>query len=222
MLCNIGFPFESRATPWKGTRRVRWRPENAESLINWKRMSLRQTVKTNPSGNDATTTLAAFSSRLAFEEIPADVIEKAKLCLLDTLGCCIYGSTLPLMKRLIGMLLKEGGKPAAVILGTSHRTSASQAALANGTAAHAFQLDEVHTGATLHPGSVVVPAILALSGLAQLSGRAFLTAMVSGYEVGIRIGLATEGGMFKRGYHNQGTTGTLAAAAAAARAPARP
>jgi 2-methylcitrate dehydratase PrpD len=87
----------------------------------------------------------------------------------------------------------------------------------NGTAAHAFQLDEVHAGATLHPGSVVVPAALALAS-GTLSGREFLAAVVAGYETGIRIGLAAEGGMFRRGYHNQGTTGCVAAAAAAARA----
>ena len=162
--------------------------------------------------------MAAYASSLVFDDIPPDVVEKAKLCLMDTLGCCIFGSTLPFVKVLTNMVLAEGGSDAAAILGTSHRTSASQAALVNGTAAHAFQLDEVHAGATLHPGSVVVPAVLALAHGARLSGRAFLTAMVAGYEVGIRIGLATDGGMFRRGYHNQGTTGALAAAAAAARA----
>lgn len=166
----------------------------------------------------ATEAMAAYASRLAFGDIPADVIEKAKLCLLDTIGCCIFGSTLPFMKALTNMVVTEGGGSAAVLLGTSYRTSASQAALVNGAAAHAFQLDEVHAGATLHPGSVVVPAVLALSHDARLSGRDFITAMIAGYELGIRIGLATDGGMFKRGYHNQGTTGALAAAAAAARA----
>ena len=76
----------------------------------------------------------------------------------------------------------------------------------------------MHAGATLHPGSVVVPTVLALSDLAGgISGQEFITAMVAGYEVGIRVGMASQGRMFKRGYHNQGTTGAIAAAAAAAR-----
>jgi len=179
---------------------------------------LRDVNNSNPESKSATAALAAYASRLAFDDIPADVIEKAKLCVLDTIGCCIYGSTLPFVKALTRMALAEGGGDAAAILGTSHRSSASQAALVNGTAAHAFQLDEVHAGATLHPGSVVVPAVLALTHGARLSGRDFLAAMIAGYETGIRIGLAADGGMFKRGYHNQGTTGCLAAAAAAARA----
>lgn len=176
-------------------------------------------IKGTPTGNSATSSLAAFASRLAFEDIPADVVEKARLCFLDTTGCCVYGSTLPPVRILTRMALAEESRPVARILGTAHRTSPAQAALVNGTAAHAFQLDEVHAGSTLHPGSVVVPAVLALSDAAGgLSGREFIAAMIAGYEVGIRIGLATEGRMFKRGYHNQGTTGTLAAAAAAARA----
>ena len=170
-------------------------------------------------GKSATATLAAFASGLAFDDIPDNVVAKAKLCLLDTLGCSIYGSTLSFMKTLMDVVLAEGSKPMATILGTVHRTCASQAALVNGAAAHAFQLDEVHAGATLHPGSVVVPAVLALSeSTGAISGRDFIAAMIAGYEVGIRVGLATDGGMFTRGYHNQGTTGTLAAAAAAARA----
>lgn len=167
----------------------------------------------------ATASLAAFASRLEYAVIPAEVIDKAKLSLLDTLGCCIYGSTLAPVRMLAQMAIAEGGQPVATILGTGQRTSSALAALVNGTAAHAFQLDEVHAGSTLHPGSVVVPALAALSEAAGgIDGRDFLAAMVAGYEVGTRIGNACEGRMFTRGWHNQGATGPLAAAAAAARA----
>lgn len=171
---------------------------------------------TTPSAKSATANLAAFASSLQYSDIPAPVIEHAKLCLLDTVGCCIYGSTLPPVRKLLKIVLAEGGHPVASILGTRDRVSPSQAALVNATAPHAFQLDEVHAGATLHPGSVVIPAALALSDAAGgVTGKQFLAAMIAGYEVGIRVGLATRGAMFKRGYHNQGTTGTVAAAAAA-------
>lgn len=166
----------------------------------------------------ATAELSAFASQLRFADIPAEVVDKAKLCLLDTVGCCVYGVTLAPVVKLMNMVLAEGARPVATLLGTAHRTSPAHAVLVNATAAHAFQLDEVHTGSTLHPGSVVVPTVLALSQAAGgLSGKDFLTAMIAGYEVGIRIGQASKGLMFKRGYHNQGTTGPLAAAAAAAR-----
>ena len=166
----------------------------------------------------ATAALAAFGSQLELSDIPEAVVAKARLCLLDTVGCCVYGSALPPVQMLVKMVLAEGARPVASLLGTPHRSAPAHAALVNGTAAHAFQLDEVHSGATLHPGSVVVPAALALAEAGGgVSGGEFLVAMVAGYEVGIRVGLATGGRMFKRGYHNQGTTGTVAAAAAAAR-----
>jgi 2-methylcitrate dehydratase PrpD len=166
----------------------------------------------------ATAELAAFAAGLRFADIPSEVVEQAKLCLLDTVGSCIFGTSLPPTQKLLAMVAAEGAAPVASVFGTPVRTSPASAALVNATGGHAFQIDEVHTGATLHPGPVVVPAAIALAEAnGEVSGAEFLTAMTAGYEVGIRVGLATGGRMFKRGYHNQGTTGTVAAAAAAAR-----
>lgn len=167
----------------------------------------------------ATRLLADFAATLRFEQIPAHVLARAKLSLLDTLGCCLQGSTCPPARKLQEFVRSEGGNPVASILGASERTSPTLAALVNGTAGHAFQLDEVHSGAVLHPGSAVLPAVMAAAESAGgLNGRDWLAAMVAGYEVGIRVGLAARGRMFERGYHNQGTTGAIAAAAAASRA----
>src|SRR5690606_27475440 len=88
---------------------------------------------TSVPANSATAALAAFASSLQFSDIPADVIAKAKQCLLDTTGCCIYGVTLPPLRKLIHMVVSEGAKPASSILGTTERVSPSQAALVNGT-----------------------------------------------------------------------------------------
>lgn len=166
----------------------------------------------------ATRALAEFSSALKYEALPAAVIEQAKTCVLDTLGCCLFGATLPSVQKLAAMLMEENCAQQAAAFGFSKRTSASHAALINGTSAHAFQLDEIHIGATLHPGSVAVPAVLALAeGNGGASGRDLITALVAGYEVGLRVGLAVKGGMFARGFHNQGTSGVFVAAAAAAR-----
>ncbi len=114
-------------------------------------------------GVGATRTLADFSSALSFGDLPAAVIEKAKTCVLDTLGCCLFGATLPPVRKLAAMLKDEncGGQSAA--FGFHYRTSASHAALINAASAHAFQLDEIHIEATLHPGSLAVPAVLALA-----------------------------------------------------------
>ncbi len=166
----------------------------------------------------ATQRLAQFSSSLRFDDLPSEVVSKAKLCILDTLGCCIFGASLQPVQKLAAVVTAEGAAQSATVFGMPLRTSASLAALLNGTSAHAFQLDEIHLESTLHPGSLALPAAFALAEAGRdVGGRELITAMVAGYEVGIRIGLAAKGGMFKSGFHNQGTTGVFVAAAAAAR-----
>ena len=162
--------------------------------------------------------LAQFCSSLAFEQIPKEVVDQAKLCILDNLGCAVFGASLSSVQKLTAMAAAEGSAPKAAVFGTPLRTSAALAALINGTSAHAFQLDEIHIESTLHPGSLALPAAFALAEVIEgATGRDLITALIAGYETGIRIGLAAKGGMFKSGFHNQGTTGVFVAAAAAAR-----
>ena len=181
-------------------------------------MSEAKRVSTEADAVGPTRRLAQFASSLTFEQLPADVVSKAKLCILDTLGCCIFGASLAPMNKLAMMAAEEHCAPSSAVFGMPLRTSASLAALLNGASAHAFQLDEIHLESTLHPGSLALPAAFALAETdPTIGGRDLIAAMVSGYEVGIRIGLAAKGGMFKSGFHNQGTTGVFVAAAAAAR-----
>lgn len=167
--------------------------------------------------HDETRQLAEFASTLRYEQLPAEVVAKAKTSILDTIGCCLYGATLASVRKLAAMVGEETPDGPAQVLGLPLRTAVSNAALVNATSAHAFQLDEIHIGATLHPGAVSVPVVLALAGSGAYSGRDLITAIVAASEVGIRVGLACKGGMFTRGYHNQGTTGVFVAGAAAGR-----
>lgn len=171
----------------------------------------------SPDAVGATRRLAEFSAALRYEELPAEVVAKAKLSILDTLGCCIFGATLPSTQKLAAMAAADGCAPKATAFGMKLRTSTSLAALLNGASAHAFQLDEIHLESTLHPASVGLAAAFALAEAdPSVSGRDLIAALVAGDEVGIRVGLACKGGMFKTGFHNQGTTGVFVAAAAAA------
>ncbi|MGH8617270.1 MAG: MmgE/PrpD family protein [Burkholderiales bacterium] len=170
------------------------------------------------SARDATRTLAKFAASLTYERLPAEVVAKARICLLDTLGCCLFGATLPAVRKLAAMAAEEGPGGKATVMGFPLRTSASMAALVNATGAHGFQLDEIHIQATLHPGSVAVPAAWALAETdVDVNGRALITALVAGYETGLRVGLAAKGAIFTRGYHSQGATGALVAGASAGR-----
>ena len=169
-------------------------------------------------GAGATRRLAEFAATLRFEDLPAAVVDKARTCVLDTLGCCIFGATLGPMQKLAAMVAGENCGNQSAVFGFALRTSAANAALINAASAHAFQLDEIHIEATLHPGSLAVPVALAIAeSNGGEAGRDVITALVAGYEVGLRVGLTAKGGMFARGYHNQGTTGAFVAAATAAR-----
>lgn len=164
-----------------------------------------------------TAELAAFAAGLRFDDLPSDVIEKAKLCFQDALGCCLFGITQTWTKMLIDQAIEEGGNPRVGVIGSQLRTSVAQAVCIGATAGHGFELDDIHGAAHLHAGSLAVPAALALAEL-QLSctGCDLIVALVAGYEVGLRVGLAATGALFMRGHHFQGTCGTFVAVATAA------
>ena len=166
---------------------------------------------------DATRKLATFASELKFSDLPKPVVDHVKLLALDAIGCCLYGSTLPWTRKVMDMVRDEGGAPKSTVIGGAFKTSPSQAVLVNSTAGHAFESDDMHKASLFHPGSICLPVALAL-GEAEggRSGRDVITAMVAGYEVGTRVGMAGTMGLFFRGWHPQGTSGTLVSGATAA------
>jgi 2-methylcitrate dehydratase PrpD len=137
---------------------------------------------------------------------------------LDSIGCCLHGVTLPWTRKVQEMVLAEGGAPVASLFGGGGKTSVSQAVLVNGTAGHAFELDDIHKESIVHPGSLATPVAVALAeSTGKASGRDLITAMVAGYEVGARVGNAATMSLFLRGFHPQGTSGAFVAAATAGR-----
>lgn len=164
---------------------------------------------------NATRDLARFAAALRYEDIPAEVVAHAKLCLLDGIGVCLQGSALPWTRMLQAMVETEGGRPAASLWGTGLKGSVAQAALVNGTAGHAFEMDDMHKESILHPNSLTSPIALGYAEAEGSTGRDMLTAIVAGYEVGTRVGNAATMALFLDGFHPQGTSGTFVAAAAA-------
>ncbi len=166
----------------------------------------------------ATRDLARFGAALHYEDIPAAVIARIKLSLLDSLGCCLFGATLPWTQKVAALAEHEGAKPVATLIGLGKKTSPALAALVNGTSGHAFELDDIHKESIVHAGSIAVPVALGLAeSRDKISGRDVLTALVAGYEIGHRVGNAATMSLFFRGFHPQGTSGAFVAAATAAR-----
>ena len=165
----------------------------------------------------ATRTLAEFAAGVTYDAIPPEVIARMKTSVLDSVGCCLFGATLPWTQHVQDMVQEEGARPVASLMGGGGKTSVAGAVLVNATAGHAFELDDIHKESIVHAGSIATPVVLALSEAAgHVSGRDVLTAMTTGYEIGTRVGNAATMGLFFRGFHPQGASGVFVAAAAAA------
>jgi 2-methylcitrate dehydratase PrpD len=165
---------------------------------------------------EVTRELARFASELTYDKIPTPVIERIKLCILDSFGCGLFGSTLPWAIIVADFAKDLGGTSESTVWGRNFKVSAANAALANGTAVHSFELDDLHKTSIVHPGSVVLAPALALAeALGGCDGKEFLTAVVAGYEVAIRVGMSVGTSHLQRGFHPTGTNGTFGAGAAA-------
>jgi 2-methylcitrate dehydratase PrpD len=141
-----------------------------------------------------------------------------KICILDTLGCGLFGSTLPWSQIVADFTREFAGRPEATVWGRNFKVSASEAALANGTAVHSFELDDLHKTSIVHPGGIALtPALAVAEHKGGCDGKEFLTAVVAGYEVGIRVGISVGTSHLQMGFHNTGTIGTFGAGAAAGR-----
>jgi 2-methylcitrate dehydratase PrpD len=156
---------------------------------------------------------------LNYNDLPPDVIDRTKYLLLDYIGVAARGalsdSSLP-VQRMIASLDKSG--EGAVVFGTDIRANPPYAALANGIASHSLELDDVVNEASLHPAVAIMPAALAAAHIAGCTGKEFIVAVVAGYEVMIKLGIALDpAAHYARGFHPTATCGTLGAAIAAAK-----
>ena len=128
----------------------------------------------------------------------------------------LAGSPEPASRIVRGMVAAEGGD-ACVLFGAPARASASGAALANGTAAHALDYDDMCFVSLAHPSAPLVPAILAAAEVVRATGRAVLDAYVVGFEIEARLGALMNPRHYRRGWHCTSTLGTIGAAAAVSR-----
>ncbi|HEX76633.1 MAG TPA: MmgE/PrpD family protein [Dehalococcoidia bacterium] len=166
-----------------------------------------------------TKTMVNFCSRLSYNELPAEVIDKVKYLFLDFLGVAARGSLTESAEAVRNLVKDMGhGSKGSVIIGSNMRAPLEYAALANGTASHSLELDDVSNEASAHPGSVIFPTALAASELTGCDGKRFVEAVVLGYEVMIRLGKALNpANHYARGFHPTATCGAFGAATAASK-----
>jgi aconitate decarboxylase len=161
--------------------------------------------------------LGQWVSELTLSSVPDEIVAHLKTCLLDSLGCGLFGAAQPWGVISSDVAISFSGGGASSLFARAEKVSPPDAALANGTAIHGFEIDDAHVSSSLHPGAVTVPACLALAEARAASGAEFLVAMAAGYEAGIRVGICAGVTHSTSGFHVTGTVGVFSAAAAAAR-----
>ena len=168
------------------------------------------------SSTDVTGRLARYIVAARDRDLPADVAREARHRILDTLGAIVSGARMAPGEAAIRFIRTQGGTPEASVLTTDIRTSAINAALANGMFGHADETDDFEPVTKAHPGCAVVPAALAVAEREKRSGCEFLRAVTVGYDVCCRFLMAL-GPDHVRATHRsaEGTSATFGAAAAA-------
>ena len=155
-----------------------------------------------------------FCLTLEWADLPGQVQHQAKRCLLDLMGALIAGTDTPAGRLMADFANRQfAGSEATILAGG--KSSAVGAALANGFSANALDIDDGYRLIKGHPGACVLPVLLAAAEMAHSSGPDFLTALVIGYETGIRAGLIRHA--LYETYHSSGSWGAVAGAAAAGR-----
>lgn len=160
--------------------------------------------------------LGQFIAGVRYEDVPADVLDRAKRSTLDLLGVALCGSRSESAAEFGGYVDAQRAVGESSIVGAGG-TTAFYAALANATFAHATELSETFNRAVVHPGNVVIPAALAVAERERRGGAALLTSIAVGYEVLVRVGLTLgPRWMMDQGYHPPSALGPFGSVAAAA------
>lgn len=160
--------------------------------------------------------IAKFIANTKYDDIATEAVDIAKMCILDGFGVALAGSMESTGKIIAEYVKENGGTPRAGVIGCGFKTSPPNAALANGTLAHALDFDDHAITWTGHPTIVLLPSVIALAERDGLSGRDVLQAYSVGWEVGSKICSVLANSLFENGWHPTATAGTLAAAAACA------
>ena len=163
------------------------------------------------------TELAAWASRVRFEDLPDDVVAATKLRVLDVIGLSLAGAETPFGRSVREAALAMSSSGPCRILGLGDRVGVATAAFANGAFSQALEYDDTHNESIVHMSSPAVAAALALSEFTRVSGHELLTAIAIGNEISCRVGSVSSGELHKRGFHPTGIFATFGASYLACR-----
>jgi 2-methylcitrate dehydratase PrpD len=160
---------------------------------------------------------ASYCAAITVDDLPEEVVERAKQLLLDTVGVSVGGVRADSTDAFLdGTRSRNRDADGATVLGTGEEMGPEYATLVNGALAHSLDYDDTHRAASLHPGAPVISAAIAAGEEVDASGADLLTAIVAGYEITCRLGMAVNPeSHYDRGFHMTATCGLFGATAAA-------
>jgi 2-methylcitrate dehydratase PrpD len=163
-----------------------------------------------------TRSLARFTTATAPQAIPAQVLEQAKLRILDTVGVMVGGATHPSTLAARATAQALGGARQVSIIGHRDRAALDLGGFVNGVAAHALECDD-YTRLVTHLSAAMVPGTLAMAEHLQASGKLTLECFAVGFQVSSQIARGLGAALFDRGWHSPCMLGAFGVAAAGSR-----
>lgn len=163
--------------------------------------------------------LVEFLHGISVEDLPAEVLDRARYFLLDYLSVAVRGSIEESARCVQRMIQRTAPAGCATVIGTPIRTLPQFAALANGTSSHGIEMDDTHSGGSIHLGTTMYSVALALAEmLPETTWDRFLAAVVAGYEAAARIAMAVQAReQYRLGFHPTQTCGVFGAAVTASK-----
>ena len=153
---------------------------------------------------------------IRYAGLPAEAVHWAKMAILDTVGVTLAGAAEP-CAQIVERVLATGAASTdgeCLIFGSDRRAAPLDAALINGTAAHALDFDDVSNSLGGHPSAPLLPALFALGEVVDCTGRDFIAAYVAGFETETRLGRGVHFHHYEKGWHPTATLGAFGATAA--------
>jgi len=160
--------------------------------------------------------LATRINGISYAGLPDSAVHWAKVGILDTVGVTLAGAREDCARIVEGVAARGSAGP-SLIFGGNRRTAPLEAALVNGTAAHALDYDDMTNRLGGHPSAPILPALFALADETGASGREFIAAYVAGFETECKIGTGVHWHHYTKGWHPTATLGVFGAAAACAK-----
>lgn len=155
--------------------------------------------------------IAEFALNQKISEIPSNVIGYGKLLLMDTFGVAMANVDLAHARAIRQVVTDMGSKPVCTLWGSRDKVQIADAVLYNAGLIHGSDYDDTHVGSIVHPSAAVVSTAVAVGEAVGASGQEIYEAIIVGWEIIVRLGLAVHGRFHDVGYHGTGIVAPFAA-----------